>query len=167
MDRILNILVAEDDRDDAWILQRAFNHSGITRPIHIVHDGKEAIEYLSGNGPYADRSLHPYPDVLILDLKMPKVSGFEVLQWINEHPDYRVIPCIVWSSSADRRDVKHAFCLGAHGYLCKPARYEDFVPMVEKLLGFWNCSERPGIEPFEPTCETMKDQHPFFGAHVR
>src|SRR5687767_6038200 len=103
----LSLLVAEDDRDDAFILQRAFQQNGLLRPAHIVDDGGEAIAYLHGDGVYADRIAHPFPDVLILDLKMPGISGFEVLEWLNEHPDYRVIPSIVWSSSADRRDVKH------------------------------------------------------------
>ena len=71
------------------------------------------IAYLQSEPPYDDRVLHPFPDVLILDLKMKRVSGFEVLEWVNKNPDYRLIPTIIWSSSADRRDVKHAFCLGA------------------------------------------------------
>ena len=80
--------------------------------------------------------LHPFPDILILDLKMPRASGFDVLQWIVEHPDYRVIPAIVWSASADRHDVKHAFCLGAHAYLRKPASYEQFTEITRRLLAF-------------------------------
>jgi CheY-like chemotaxis protein len=103
---------------------------------------------------------------MILDLKMPRVSGFEVLEWLNEHPDYRVIPTIVWSSSADRRDVKHAFCLGAHGYLCKPGDHQQFVAMVGRLLAFWQDCEKPGVQPGDPSCEVLKDREPFSGARV-
>jgi CheY-like chemotaxis protein len=166
MRRIVHVLVAEDHDDDALLIQRAFKANRLSRPAHIVHDGQEAIEYLQGKGVYRDRVMYPFPDLMILDLKMPRVSGFEVLQWLNEHPDYRVIPTIVWSASADRRDVKHAFCLGAHAYLCKPANYDDFVAMVGRLAAFWQDCEKPGIEPGDPECETLKEQHPFAGARV-
>ena len=167
MEIFLSVLVAEDDHDDALIIQRAFKHHGLARPAHIVDDGGEAIAYLRGDGVYSDRVTHPYPDIVILDLKMPRVSGFDVLQWLNENPDYRVIPSIVWSSSADRRDVKHAFCLGAHGYLCKPTGYDKFVTMVGHILAFWTYCEKPGIEPGDPRCEQLSDRQPFSGAHFR
>jgi CheY-like chemotaxis protein len=167
MESILTVLVAEDNPDDAFLLQRAFKEVGLNRPIHVVHDGADAISYLHGDPPFGDRRLHPFPDIVILDLKMPRVSGFEVLQWINKNPDYRVIPAIVWSSSADRRDVKHAFCLGAHAYLCKPGSYDRFVERVRDLVGFWRHCEKPGITPQDPSCESMKDRDPFFGAHFR
>src|SRR5688572_26980097 len=120
MGSLVTLLVAEDNEDDALLIQRAFKQNGLPRAAHIVHDGRQAIEYLHGDGAYADRRTHPFPDLVILDLKMPLASGFDVLEWLNAHPDYRVIPTLVWSASADRRDVKHAFCLGAHAYLCKP-----------------------------------------------
>ena len=165
METITTVLVAEDDEDDALILQRAFSQCGLPRPVHIVPDGGAAIQYLHGDGIYADRVAHPFPNMLLLDLKMPRVSGFEVLEWLNENPDYRVIPSIVWSASADRRDVKHAFCLGAHAYLCKPTDYDHFLGMVRRLLDFWRDCEKPGVDPSEPSCETLQQRRPFFGAH--
>jgi CheY-like chemotaxis protein len=167
MGPITTTLVAEDDDNDALLIQRAFQQSGIRRPAHIVHDGSEAIAYLHGDGVFGDRLVHPFPDIVILDLKMPAVSGFEVLDWLNENPDYRVIPTIVWSSSADRRDVKHAFCLGAHAYLCKPTNYHQFLDMARRLLAFWGDCEKPGIEPSDPHCEDLKARKPFSGAHFR
>lgn len=167
MDPSLCILVAEDDANDAFILQRAFKACGLKRPIHVVHDGAEAIKYLHGDPPYDNRIHHPFPDILILDLKMPRASGFEVLEWINQHPDYRVIPAIVWSASADRRDVKHAFCLGAHAYLCKPTEYDRFTEFARCLLEFWSHSEKPGVEPVKPDCDEIKDTHPLSGARFR
>ena len=164
MDSALSVLVAEDDRDDAFILQRSFKSCGLRRPVHIVHDGLEAIKYLHGDPPFNDRVAHPFPDMVILDLKMPRASGFEVLEWINRNPDFRVIPAIVWSSSADRRDVKHAFCLGAHAYLCKPTSYEEFAEITRHLLDFWTYCEKPGVLPMEPNCAEIKESHPFSGA---
>ena len=161
MDSSLSVLVAEDNEDDAFLLQRAFKECGLARPVHIVQDGADAIKYLHGDPPFDDRSRHPFPDMLILDLKMPRVSGFDVLQWLNEHPDYRVIPAIVWSASADRRDVKHAFCLGAHAYLCKPGSYDAFLQLSRCLLAFWVHCEKPGVEPFDPSCDKLEEQHPF------
>ncbi|HKQ37494.1 MAG TPA: response regulator [Verrucomicrobiae bacterium] len=167
MDLGLSVVVAEDDRDDAFIIQRSFKQRGLRRPIQILHDGVEAIKYLHGDPPFDDRILHPFPDILILDLKMPRASGFDVLEWINHNPDYRVIPAIVWSSSADRRDVKHAFCLGAHAYLCKPASYVQFADVACCLLQFWSHCEKPGVIPIEPSCSEIKDNHPFSGARFR
>lgn len=164
---VTNVLIAEDDENDAFVLQRAFKHHGLMRPPHVVPDGGVAIDYLCGRGPFADRVVYPYPNILILDLKMPKVNGFDVLEWLNENPDFRVIPSIVWSASADRRDVKHAFCLGVHGYLCKPSNYDDYLAMTGRLLMFWNDCEKPGVEPGDPSCERLKEQHPFSGVHTQ
>lgn len=167
MGTIVTVLIAEDDDNDALLIQRAFKENGLPRPPHIVGDGSEAIAYMHGDGIYADRVAHPFPNVVILDLKMPRVSGFEVLEWLNQNPDYRVIPTIVWSNSADRRDVKHAFCLGAHGYLCKPSDYNEFEAMVGRLLAFWEDCEKPGVDPADPACQILKDRKPFSGAHFR
>jgi CheY-like chemotaxis protein len=164
MDLGLSVLVAEDSEDDAFILQRAFKDCGLLRPVHIVRDGMDAIRYLRGDPPFNDRTLHPFPDILILDLKMPGTSGFEVLQWLTDNPDFRVIPAIVWSASADRRDVKHAFCLGAHAYLCKPATFAEFTDFANCLLRFWSHCEKPGVEPVKPDCADLKETHPFSGA---
>ena len=165
MDPSIAILVAEDNEDDALILQRAFKKNGLMRPIHIVEDGGEVIEYLQGNGIYQDRIANPFPAMLLLDLKMPRVSGFDVLAWLHQHPDFRVIPTLVWSSSSDTRDVKHAFCLGANAYLCKPASFDTTVAMVARLVAFWDDCLKPGIEPHSPSCEKLKDRKPFSGAH--
>ena len=163
-DPSLEVLLVEDNEEDAMLMQRAFKHHGLMRPPPIVHDGDEAIDYLLGRNVYADRIAHPFPSIVILDLKMRRMSGFDVLKWILDHPDYRVIPTIVWTSSADTRDVKQAFCLGANAYLCKPSSYDTFVEMVGRLLAFWNDCLKPGVEPIEASCSKLKDRDPFFGA---
>jgi CheY-like chemotaxis protein len=166
-DPSLHVLIAEDSQDDAFLLQTAFKNNGVMPPAHILPDGGEVIAYLTGIGIYADRILHPYPGIIILDLKMPRVNGFEVLEWLKQNPSYRVIPSIIWSASADPRDVKHSFCLGANGYLCKPNELGELTTMVEHLLAFWNDNLRPSVEPGVPDCETLYGTHPMMGSHHR
>jgi CheY-like chemotaxis protein len=166
MDPSLTVLLAEDNRDDALLMQAAFKQNGLMRPPHIVEDGEEAIAYLKGEGIYADRIRYPFPGLIILDLKMPRANGFDVLQWLKEHPDLRVIPTIVWSASSDVRDVKHAYCLGANGYLCKPSDFPEFKAMVGRMLAFWEDCIRPPPEPTGPSCDSLEKTHPFSGSHT-
>lgn len=165
MDPSLNVLLAEDNRDDALLMQRAFHQCGLLRPPHIVTDGAEAIDYLAGAEPFTDRAHHPFPNLIILDLKMPRVSGFEVLEWLRAHPDYQVIPTIVWSSSSDFRDVKRAYCLGANGYLCKPTDFAEFKRMVVNLFTYWDDCLKPQPEPLTPSCQSLQQTRPFSGVH--
>jgi CheY-like chemotaxis protein len=157
------ILLAEDNPDDAMLMQRAFHRQGIMRPLHIVEDGEDAIAYLAGTGIYADRVTYPFPTFVILDLKMHRVSGFGVLEWLQEHPDFRVIPTLVWSSSGDVRDVKHAYCLGANAFLCKPNDFAAFERMVHHLMLFWEDTLRPGVGPSVPDCASLQGRDPFGG----
>ena len=165
MDPSLSVLVAEDDESDAFLMQRAFHSFGLMRPPHIVGDGGEAIAYIAGEGRYSDRMAFPCPALIILDLKMPRVDGFQVLKWLNEHPDFRVIPTIVLSSSADPRDVKHSYCLGANGYLCKPSGFADFKEMLGKVIAYWDQCVKPPPMEAAPTCEALKERRPFSGVH--
>jgi CheY-like chemotaxis protein len=103
----------------------------------VVRNGAEAIDYLAGNGIYADRSKYPFPFVLLLDLKMPLKDGFEVLEWWNSQPHRQHLTIIVLTSSAHRADIERAYRLGATSYLCKPAELGDLTEMVERILQFW------------------------------
>ena len=143
MDPSITVLLVEDNPDDALLMQRAFKVHGLMRPPHICANGAEAIAYLSGHGVYADRTTHPFPNLLITDLKMPGSDGFEVLQWLRDHSEFTVIPTIVWSSSAELRDVKRAYCLGANGYLRKPTDFQEFKEMVADVLRYWDRCEKP------------------------
>lgn len=165
MDPSITVLLAEDNPDDALLMQRAFKQHGLMRPLHVVEDGAAAIAYLGGEPPFDDRALYPYPHFIMLDLKMPRLSGFEVLEWLRQRPEHQVIPTIVWSSSADLRDVKRAYCLGANGYLCKPTDFARFKVMVGHLLAFWDDCLKPSPEPAAPTCEQLQQSRPFSGAH--
>src|SRR5438067_2100329 len=107
------ILLAEDDDDHVLLVRRAFKQAHLLNPLHVVHDGEEAIAYLKGEGQYSNRAEFPLPALLLLDLKMPRKHGFEVLKWIRDQPGLRTLRVIVLTSSDDDHDVNLAHLLGA------------------------------------------------------
>lgn len=137
------ILVAEDNVLEALLLKKAFAAARINRPVHIVSDGQEAIEYLYGTGPYSDRVKHPFPDFLMLDLKMPRMDGFDVLRWLRTHPECSVVPTIVLTNSALPDDVQRAYELGANSYIVKPQQLNDLVRMIQCVCEYWEWCEKP------------------------
>src|ERR1051326_1972443 len=132
------ILVAEDNPDEAILLQRAFKKAGLEVRIHICGDGDEATEYLRGEKAFHDRSKFPFPNMVITDLKMPRCNGFELLERMQQELRCSIFPRVVLSASAEERDVQRAFRSGANCYLQKPARFDDLVTMVKLLCDFWN-----------------------------
>ena len=131
------ILLAEDREDDILLIRKSFKNSFITNPLHVVRDGEEAIEYLSGEGRYANRAEYPLPALLLLDLKMPRKDGFEVLQWIRQQPDLSKLPVVVLTSSENVHDVNAAYRAGANSFLVKPMEFEDFKAMSVFLSNYW------------------------------
>ena len=131
------ILVAEDDSSDAFFLERAFTKSGITTSLRFVRDGQEAIEYLRGDGEFADRKRNPMPDLMLLDLKMPRLNGFQVLQWLRQEGGLKRLPVVIFSSSPLREDINKAYDLGANSYLMKPHSSEDLAKLVERIKFYW------------------------------
>jgi CheY-like chemotaxis protein len=131
------VLYAEDDDDDAFFVRRAFEQAGITHRLVVVEDGKTAIEYVSGNGSYADRAQHPLPCFVLLDLNMPGVSGIDVLKFIRTTPSVCTMPVVVLTSSNQDRDVHRAYLQGANGYLIKPRTLEEFTDMAKAIKHFW------------------------------
>lgn len=141
----LIILVAEDDENDAFILKRAFKKGGIELPVHVCPDGEVAMNYLKGIGQFADRLTYPFPRVLITDLKMPRCSGFDILQWLQSHPECNLIPKIVLSASNHEVDIIKAYQLGANCYFKKPSSIEDLSRMVKIVNEFWSVAELPPL----------------------
>jgi CheY-like chemotaxis protein len=137
------ILLVEDDENDAMLVRLAFQKNHILNPVQWAKDGLEAIAYLNGEGIYADRQLYPFPEVLILDLKMPRMNGLELLTWIRDHPDYRVIPTIIMTSSRLDLDIEKAYSLGANTYMIKPSSLDELTKMVKAAHEYWSLSVKP------------------------
>lgn len=123
------VLLVEDNEDDVFFMQRAFEQAGFNNPLHIVMDGQAAIDYLNGSAEFADRNSHPFPDFMFLDLKLPIADGFEVLTWLRQKKK-SLLPVAILSSSPEEVDMRRARELGANCYLLKP-------PNVAMLLSCW------------------------------
>lgn len=128
------LLVAEDDDNDALLIERALRHSGAEFRMVRVANGEELVDYIDARGPFADRRRHPAPDLVLLDLKMPKMDGFDVLRWRQQTARGHLLPVVVFSSSTLDRDISKAYQLGANSYVIKPMRYEVLDGMVQALL---------------------------------
>jgi CheY-like chemotaxis protein len=128
------ILSADDDDDAQLLLRRAFGIAGITADLKQVNDGTEVLAYLEGRGHFSDRSQCPAPALLLLDLKMPQLSGFEVLKCLRENRELRMFPIVIFSSSDNPQDLEKAFSLGADGYLQKPCDFNNLVNLVKTLI---------------------------------
>jgi len=130
------ILVAEDDDNDAFLLRRAFQKAGLTQPLVFTCNGEETVKYLRGEPPY-DREANPLPRLLLLDLKMPIVDGFDVLAWMKTQPALRALVTIVFSSSGEPEDIRKARGLGAADFQVKPSNFSDLVELVRQLASRW------------------------------
>ena len=125
------------------LLHMALERNGCDVNLQQVNDGSEAIEYLEGRGRFANRRKYPMPDILVLDLKMQLLSGFEVLLWLRQHPECAKIPTVVLSGSGQEKDVEQAYELGANTYFEKPSSFEDFISLIQILVHYWARSKRP------------------------
>ncbi|MEB3281577.1 MAG: response regulator [Lyngbya sp.] len=132
-----SILLVEDDANDILFVQRAFRQANLKNPIRIVKDGEQAISYLKGDDEYANRDLYFLPTLILLDLKLPRFSGLEVLEWIRGQPHLRRIPVVILTSSRETVDVNRAYEIGANSYLVKPVRFEELTKMMEIIDAYW------------------------------
>jgi CheY-like chemotaxis protein len=130
------LLWVEDDANDILLGCRAMQKLGF-EPPQIVQDGQEALAYLSGVGGFADRLRHPLPSLILLDLKIPKVSGFEVLKWLREKSGLRRIPVVIFSSSKETGDINRAYDLGANAYLVKAVDFKELLENLQLIRAFW------------------------------
>ncbi|SRR5258708_29229696 len=145
MDTPLRILVAEDELDDVLFLQRAFVKARVSPPIHFARDGREVMDYLLGKPPFDNPVEFPLPNLLLLDLKLPRISGFEVLEWLRGYPGLKRLLVVVFSASRGEEDVRRAYTLGANAYIVKPHEPEELVKTVERLQRYWlNIQTEPG-----------------------
>ena len=127
------VLLVEDSEEDILLLRRAFRKAGIANPLRVVKDGQEALNYLSGIGAYADRATYPIPSVMLIDLRLPRLSGFELLGWIRTKPDFNGLTVVVLTASDNPQDVHRAHELGVNTYLVKPGDFDELVGMMKTL----------------------------------
>lgn len=143
MSREHSVLVVEDNADDVLFIRRALKKSNIVCPQHFVGDGDGALEYLEGRGPYADRAAFPLPTLMLLDLKLPRRSGLEVLEAIQHHPLRSRIAVVVLTGSKQSSDVDRAYALGANSYLVKPISPQALGELVGALGLYWLTKNEP------------------------
>jgi CheY-like chemotaxis protein len=127
------VLLIEDSRDDVFLMQRALKKSGLGWSMQVVMDGEEALGFFSGTGKFADRNQFPLPSLVFLDLKLPYLSGFEVLAWMRDQPALKDIPVMVLTSSPEERDQRRAAELGAKGYLLKPPTDQMLQKLAQEI----------------------------------
>jgi CheY-like chemotaxis protein len=131
------ILLAEDDENDIFLMGRAFDRAGIPNPLFVVRDGQGTIDYLSGTGVFAQRDQHPIPGLMLLDLKLPWMDGFDVLKWLRDHNEYDTMPVVVLTSSKLQADVDKSRQLGVYDYRVKPHEFEDLVRLLDDVRQCW------------------------------
>jgi CheY-like chemotaxis protein len=142
------ILVVEDNPTDVMLIRRAFAKAKVGNPLQVVGHGDAAVDYLAGRGEYADRAQFPLPALILLDLKLPRRSGLEVLDWLRDQDVLRRIPAVVLTSSSQSRDVNRAYDLGANSYLVKPVEFDDLREMLSKINIYWiDLNVKPTVAP--------------------
>ena len=137
--RPLTVLHVDDDPNDLELLRAAAHKARVHFIIRTVEDGEQAIAYLTGAGIYADRKRHPLPSLILLDLKMPRASGFEILKWVRTQPQLKAMPIVVLSGSQLQEDMRQAYARGANSYLVKPLGFDALVGLVKNIDAVW-CS---------------------------
>ena len=137
MDNPAIILLVEDNQMDVILTLDAFKEAKLKNTINVAKNGEEALDYLFGQGKYADRNLYPMPNLILLDLKMPGIDGFEVLRKIKSTNNLRRIPVIILTSSKEERDRTLSYDNGANSYLMKPVSFEGFIEVVRKIDDYW------------------------------
>lgn len=131
------VLLVEDDYNDVLLIQRAFRKANVELPLSIVEDGDEAVAYLSRSGQYADIERYPPPMLVLLDLKLPRRSGLEVLAWIRQQPKLKRLLVVVLTSSQEDSDLAQAYDLGINSYLLKPVDFQNLVRLIKLIDEYW------------------------------
>jgi CheY-like chemotaxis protein len=137
MNQTVEILLVEDNPDDLELALRALRKANISNLIHIARDGEEALQFIFCEGPHSARRIEDSPKVILLDLKLPKVDGLEVLKRLKLDPRTRTIPVVVLTSSKEQNDVVESYQLGVNSYIVKPVNFEGFVAAVQQLGMYW------------------------------
>lgn len=142
----VDLLLVEDNPRDVELTLHAFERFKLANSIHVARDGAEALDFLFGDGAHADRASAANPRVVLLDLKLPKVDGIEVLRAIRENPRTRTLPVVVMTSSREERDIVEAYRLGVNSYIVKPVDFEQFVEATRTFGMYWLVLNQPPTE---------------------
>ena len=137
MNNLAHILLVEDNRMDVELTLDAFKEARLQNKIQVVMNGQEALDYLFRRGVYADRNTYPMPDLILLDLKLPRVDGFEVLRQIKSTDILKRLPVVILTSSKDEGDRALSYDIGANSYLVKPVSFEGFLGVIKQIEGYW------------------------------
>jgi CheY-like chemotaxis protein len=132
-----SILLVEDDSNDVLLVRRAFRKAKVDLPINIVADGEEAITYLTNQPPYDHPEKYPIPSLVLLDLKLPRITGLELLEWCRNQPQFKRLLIVVLTSSQENPDVNKAYDLGANSYLIKPIQFADLITLMQNVYTYW------------------------------
>jgi CheY-like chemotaxis protein len=142
----MSVLVVEDNPNDVLLIRRAFQKLKLDLHINVVQNGEEAMAYLAGNGPYSDRQRFPFPALVLLDLKLPRRSGFDVLAWVRQQPTLKRLLIVVLTSSREQTDIDRAFETGANSYVVKVADPRNMADLVNTLHSYWmTINQRPSL----------------------
>jgi CheY-like chemotaxis protein len=139
----VTLLHIDDDPNDTELFRAAARKAGVQFSIQNVADGEHAMAYLSGRGVYSNRRLYPLPSLVLLDLKMPRATGFDVLKWIRSHPEVGDLPVVVFSGSELQDDIQQAFAGGADSYLVKPIGFNALIALVKDMYASWVAGRLP------------------------
>ena len=137
------ILLVEDNPDDEELMLRVLRKHNIANEVVVARDGVEALDYLLGTGPHASRDLRQQPQVVLLDLKLPKLDGLEVLRRLRAEPQTRCLPVVILTSSREEQDRVQGYALGANSYVCKPVDFNQFTEAVRQLGIYWLLLNEP------------------------
>jgi len=137
MEKLAHLLLVDDNRMDVELTLDAFREAKLSNKIHVVMGGQEALDYVFGVGQYADRKTHPIPNLILLDIKMPGIDGFEVLRQIKSTPIIKRIPVVILTSSKEEGDRALSYDTGANSYLVKPVSFDGFLNVVKQVDGYW------------------------------
>jgi CheY-like chemotaxis protein len=136
-------LVADDDANDLQLLRKAISETALEMELQEVRDGEELVQYLKGEAGFGDRKRYPIPDLILIDLKMPRMDGLQVLDWLREHPEHGRLAKVMLSGSGLDEDVQEAYRRGANTYFTKPTDFEQFQKLIRVMVDYWKMSERP------------------------
>ena len=137
MDRLAHILLVEDNRMDVELTLDAFKEARLLNTIHVSPNGQDALNYLFGRGKYADRITYPMPNLVLLDLKLPGVDGFEVLRQVKSAPILKRLPVVILTSSKEEGDRALTYDIGANSYIVKPVSFNGFLDVIKQIEGYW------------------------------